>query len=124
MWPTPPSEPALTLHMPVCPSTNNLFVARRDGKGRAKTTAYKGWEEAAHLILLGQSRRLIDGPVRVEILAPFSRRRDIDNCKPVLDLLTKAGVIQDDRYVDDLRIVRVPPSKSGTMMTVSLWPMP
>lgn len=117
------SEPALRLSIPVPPSTNNLFVARRDGKGRAKTSSYEAWIGAAGKWILTQKRRLIDGPVRVEIMAPVNRKRDIDNIiKPTLDLLSKImGIIQDDRYVDDLRIVRV---AKGEMMTISIWPLP
>lgn len=125
---------ALVLRLPVPPSTNNLFVARRDGKGRAKTSEYKAWVEAAGKWIMTQPRRLIDGPVRVEIEAPVGRTRDIDNiAKPTLDLLVTMGVIQDDRYVDELRIVRVAKGEASKddplgqlveMMTVSVWPLP
>lgn len=116
------SEPALRLSIPIPPSTNNLFVARRDGKGRARTSAYKLWQKGAGMMLLTQPRRLIDGPVRVEIAVPVGRTRDIDNtAKPTLDLLTTMHIIQDDRYVDDLRIVR---TAKAEMMTVSIWPLP
>lgn len=115
------AEPALKLRLAVPPSTNNLFVARRDGRGRAKTSAYKDWLNGVAWSVIGQVR-LIDGAVRVLIEAPVSRRRDIDNlAKPTLDFLSKAGLIQDDRYVDDLRIVRV---GEGDKMTVSVWPLP
>ena len=116
------NEAALMLRLPVPPSTNNLFVARRDGKGRTKTSAYKRWQKGAGMMLLTQERRLIDGPVRVEMEVPVGRTRDIDNtAKPTLDLLKMMNIIQDDRYVDELRIVRV---AKGEMMTVSIWPMP
>ena len=116
------TEPALRLLVPICPSTNNLYVTRRDGKGRAKTTAYEAWLRLAGQHLLAQRRRLIDGPVRIEIEAPVNRTRDIDNLiKPALDLLSSAGVIQDDRYVDDLRIVRT--GNSGDLMTIKIWPL-
>ena len=117
-------EPALRLKLPLCPSTNHLNANRRDGKGRAKTTVYKAWINGAGWWLKTQPHRLIDGPVRVSIEAPINRTRDLDNiAKPTLDLLVSKGVIQDDRWVDELRLQRVP-NDGESMMWVSLWPMP
>lgn len=125
--------PATSFFVPIPPSTNNLFVARRDGKGRAKTSAYAAWAEQAGWAVKAQLVKAqlliatpIRGPVRVLIEAPFTRQRDLDNVKPVLDLLSmpgrhankmSVGVIEDDRWVDDLRIVRV----KGTRLRVSIW---
>lgn len=117
--------PLLRLTMPVPPSTNNLYVARRDGKGRAKTSEYEAWQEKTGWTIKAQlvgkhNGAFVCRPLRVLIEAPFSRRRDIDNCKPVLDVLKYAGVIVDDRWVDDLRVVRVP---KGGDLAVSIWRM-
>lgn len=120
--------PAASFLVPVPPSTNNLFVSRRDGKGRARTSTYDAWAEQAGWAIRTQLRIAtpIHGPVRVLIEAPFDRRRDLDNIKPILDLLSlpgrhankfSVGVIEDDRWVDDLRIMRSP----GTQMRVSIW---
>jgi Holliday junction resolvase RusA-like endonuclease len=113
-------EPVARFSIPVPPSTNNLYVPRRDGKGRAKTSAYAAWQrEAGQLVTLQCQRRTQPlKHVRVEIGAPFSYRRDIDNVKPVLDLLTWMGVIVDDRWVDELEVKRI--AKDGPM-SVALW---
>lgn len=115
-----PQEPASRFTMPVSPSTNNLFVERRDGKGRAATTAYKAWQESAGWHVKLQHPKAVAGRVAVRIEAPFDRRRDLDNCKPALDMLVKLCLIDDDRWIDDLRIVRVAP---GPLMTISIWPI-
>lgn len=47
--------------------------------------------------------------LKVEILAimPDKRTRDLDNLgKAVCDSLMYSGVIEDDKYIDDFRIVR------------------
>ena len=137
MWPPPlRGEAAARFTLPLPPSTNNLYVPRRDGKGRAKTSEYIRWQRLAAAEIGVQKFRHIEGvgvmpiqqihgPVAVLIEAGFSRKRDLDNIKPVLDLLVPAtakrphgmGVIDDDRWIDDLRVVRAP----GTTLTVSIW---
>ena len=128
MLPTPLSEPAVRVQMPICPSTNSLY-ANLPGKGRIKTAAYKRWQNDAGWAIRLQRPPTVHGRIAVLIELP-SDRLDVDNIKPILDLLgppsgkKKTGmfVIDDDRYVDDLRIVRIPPG--AEMMTVSIWPMP
>lgn len=112
-------EPAARIRLPVPPSTNNLYVPRRDGKGRAKTSEYAAWQrEAAQLIMVSGCPREGWKHVRVEVAAPFDYRRDIDNAKPLLDILTVMNVIKDDRWVDDYRVRRVPTTEP---LTVSVW---
>lgn len=68
-------------------------------------------------------RRRLAVPVGISILAspPNAARRDLDNLlKATLDALTSGGVLEDDRYVDDLRIERGPVVVGGRMK-VSLW---
>ena len=109
---------------PMPPSTNNLY-GNHPG-GRHKTPAYKRWAEAAgwHIVqqkppsVLGHHLAvLIAGPLRV----------DVDNIKALLDLLSmpvagksgvRLGIIEDDRFIDDLRIVRAP---QGAPLAVSIW---
>ena len=48
------------------------------------------------------------------ISAPTKRSYDIDNrIKAVLDALQDAGVFDDDEQVDQITLVRIPPSKGG-----------
>jgi len=112
-------EPDFLVVLPVPPSTNNLYVPRRDGKGRAKTSEYAAWQrEAQMLIMASGCPREGWKHVRVEVLAPLDYRRDIDNLKPVLDALKTMNVIKDDRWVDEYLVRRVPATEP---LTVSVW---
>lgn len=47
------------------------------------------------------------------------RRRDLDNAiKPILDMIVQHGLIEDDRWVDEITIRRVAPKEA---LTVALW---
>jgi len=68
------------------------------------------------LLAQGASTLRLSGSVRVAILAnpPDRRQRDLDNLlKPLLDALAHGGMIENDRFVDDLRIVRGPVAAGG-----------
>lgn len=100
------SEP-VRLVLPIPPSTNNLYR----GGPRYKTSEYRGWTSAAVGDLIVQGRigfMLPKGRYRIDIAAPFSRRRDLDNVKAVMDLLVSAGILPNDNMVDDLRVRRIP----------------
>lgn len=85
----------MKLHLPIPPSTNNLFIQR--GRHRVKGPKYRAWQEQAQLELLPQNTKPIAGPVAIDIAIPENNRRDIDNyAKPLLDLLVKAGLIEND----------------------------
>ena len=91
--------------LPVPPSTNNLYVNKKEG-GRAKSAKYRRWVTDCTYFLKTRIPEN-NGTYAVEIVADFGRHRDIDNiAKPVLDVLKKAGHIRDDRYVDDIRLRR------------------
>jgi Holliday junction resolvase RusA-like endonuclease len=122
-WPPAPrGGPAARFSLSLPPSTNNLFVSRRDGKGRAKTSAYKAWEfEVGWETTLAWHNNYPQlQPIKkcaMLIEAPFDHKRDIDNLKPVPDLLKVIGVIVDDRWIEDYRIVR----STGDKLIVSIW---
>lgn len=114
----------MTFHVPLPPSTNNLFVNRAQG-GRAKTEAYKTWIVRAGWAIKAQNAGQFihyDKPgLCVEILAPLPRRRDLDNiAKPILDLLVKTNILADDKLVDDLRLVRCPTANNAVSVTIWL----
>ncbi len=114
------SEP-VRLTLPVPPSTNNLY---RSGP-RYKTNEYRAWITEATYGLMVQGMRntlrgLPRGRYRVEIAAPFSRRRDLDNIKAIMDLLVSCAVLPNDNMVDDLRVRRVP---VGEDLVVTIEPM-
>ena len=92
--------------LPFPPSGNNLYD--NAGKGRRKTSRYAKWIVAAGQELMIQRPQKFTEPVAVHIIAapPDRRLRDSDNIqKPLLDLLVRHQVIQDDnnRFVKDLR---------------------
>lgn len=120
----PEARQVASFSLPVPPSSNNLYVARRDGKGRAKTSEYDAWirEALVHVALARAGGHLPDLPpmkhVRVEWRLPFNYARDVDNTKPLLDLLKRAAIVIDDRWVDDNRQMRVPVDQP---LTVTIW---
>lgn len=88
---------ATEITLPFPPSVNALFVNRRGG--RARTKAYDAWIVEAGTQLLTQRPMKHEGPVTVAITVglPDKRNRDLDNLlKPLLDLLVRHQVIQDD----------------------------
>lgn len=86
---------AARLHLPIPPSTNNLFVTR--GKLRVKSERYLRWiNDAGKHIVIQRVPKLI-GEVAVTLWVPRDNRRDADNeIKPVLDLLVRHQVIERD----------------------------
>lgn len=97
-----------TFRIPSPPSTNALY-ANKPGKGRVKSERYRVWKNAAGWQMKvengnARSWKTISGPVAVIILSPG--RKDIDNNKAVLDLLTDMAVIGDDRQVESLHVAR------------------
>ena len=73
-------------------------------KGRRfKTPAYKSYEK--ELCALLPRQKMIKGMVKVDFFFghPNAMKTDVDNLlKPLLDIITKAGYIEDDRYVMEL----------------------
>lgn len=80
----------------VPPSANNMFV-NVPGKGRVRSGEYTRWVRNQLKFMTAQRVKPVMPPVSVEILVPASTRGDIDNrCKPVTDLIVRAGIIPDD----------------------------
>lgn len=88
------------LAIPIPPSVNSAWrnVA---GKGRVRTKEYRVWAAEAGWALKVQRAPHIGGKVTVDIGVARIPNADVDNrIKPVLDLLVKMNVIDDDRYVE------------------------
>ena len=101
---------SVRLTLPVPPSTNALFTNRRGTTQRIKTDTYRLWIENAGWAVREQQPGIMRAsvPLAVTMELPFSRRRDIDNVKAIGDLLTRIGIIGDDRWIDEWHIRRVP----------------
>jgi crossover junction endodeoxyribonuclease RusA len=94
------------IKLPVSPSVNSLFRNVR-GKGRVKTGAYKAWITEAGLKLNLQRPVPVLGPVHITIRVPDTSRADLDNlAKGPIDLLVAHGLIDDDRHVCALHLIR------------------
>ena len=101
----------MTTDLPAPPSANELFVWR-DGRERM-TAKYRRWRRDAGFMLVGMPHHPPQTPLRVTIDAAVNRTRDLDNLiKPAIDALQAAGVIPDDRWVDEVVARRVP---AGTL---------
>lgn len=89
--------------IPLPPSLNNIFFNKPHG-GRAKTTAYKDWRDAAAWEIRMQRIPIIDGDVVVHItIERPNALSDIDNrLKPIFDCMQMAGVLKNDRQVVEL----------------------
>ena len=115
--PPMPDEPVCRFTVPICPSTNNLYLGRR-----WKTAEYIAWQELAGwtvkaqrpIPLLGKETRL-----RALIEAPLARNRDIENLKPILDLAQSLHLIVNDNRVDWFEVRRISPA--GGDMVVKIW---
>jgi crossover junction endodeoxyribonuclease RusA len=96
----------ITLNLPVAPSTNNLFL-NVAGRGRVKSPKYRAWIEEAGYVLNGYQHTPIHGPVHVTICIPDKTRGDLDNrAKATLDLLVSRGLIEDDKHIRSLHLIR------------------
>lgn len=89
----------VVLSIPTPPSLNMVYRGRR-----YKTAAYKQWCQDADLQVKIQHPSTISGPVAIKICIE-RQRGDLDNrVKACLDALVRAGVIDDDHYVEDIHV--------------------
>ena len=94
------------LGLPLPPSANALFI--QCGRRRVKSRPYATWRQGAAVVARARLEPVPEKmPLAVTIVAHCDRRRDIDNLvKPILDMLGVAGIVPDDRYVDQLAVRR------------------
>ena len=94
--------------LPWPPTVNGIW--RRSGARIHKSPKYEEWRQAASVALRRASPpKMIPGSVSIELrlYGPSRRSYDIDNrAKAVLDLLQSEEVIEDDRQVDRLVLLR------------------
>jgi Holliday junction resolvase RusA-like endonuclease len=102
----------VSLQLPFPVSVNSMFANRRGpGRGRIISRDYSMWRKEAEAEFLRQRKSAgepIKGHFCASIIFDESQRRwnsDLDNrIKPVLDLIQKVGLIEDDRYCDKLEV--------------------
>lgn len=93
----------MKIYLPTPPSCNMLF--RTTGNKRYKTGSYVLWISKGVDCIKQQNIALkLLKDINIEIYVPRLRiNSDIDNrIKPVLDLLVKAKILVDDKYVNSV----------------------
>lgn len=90
-------------------SINTAFQGRR-----YKTLKYNEWLHEGLWLLKTSGIKKVKGKVAIDIIFYTNKARDIDNnIKTFLDLLVKADIIEDDRYVYELNVKKVDTSKKS-----------
>lgn len=108
--------------MPMPPSTNHLFK-NIPGKGRVKTDHYEDFTRRGIVAIRQQHIKKISGYVLLVIgVERASKTSDIDNrLKALLDTITLAGIIDDDRFITGFAISWLP--KANGLAHVSIMPV-
>lgn len=112
-----------TIELPCPPSANTIW---RNVKGRTlKSKPYRTWLRVCDPILWNAYKdyEMITGPcaVWIEYQPSTGNFKDLDNvAKPILDLLQKAEVIENDRFVEILNLKRLQPKKGTNTVTISV----
>lgn len=104
------------LVLPWPPTINHYYGRRPIGgvyiKPRGKLYRQLVWAKLRNV-------ETVHGRLAVRLMAcpPDRRVRDLDNVlKASLDAITHAGVIEDDKHIDDLHITRESPMKGGKLV--------
>lgn len=99
------NTPSIILKLPVPPTTNNLFMTV--GRKRVRSKRYRTWLDQAGWELQRQRVGCIGGPWEADIALPAGLRGDTDNyIKPLLDLLVKHQVVDDDKHCRRVSIAK------------------
>ena len=115
---TDPADIQLTL--PVPPSANRLW---RNGQGRTfKSAEYMGWLANGGLACAEQTHGdHLPGAYAIAITLPKTRIDPDNAIKPVQDLLQRAGIVANDRY---MRRLSLDVDEARTDVLVRLWALP
>src|SRR5262245_15316588 len=95
------NAPILIFKLPAPPTVNNLYLttASTRGRRRVRSRRYKAWLTEAGWEVQRQRNGCIGGPWEIDIALPAGLKGDTDNyAKPLLDLLVKHRVVDDDKH--------------------------
>lgn len=96
----------IVLALPTPPSTNNLFLNLRRGKGRCRSPEYTNWISLGGWFVKMGHHSPIARPVCVILEVQENPSRDLDGYwKAILDLLVTHRLIPDDscKHVREIR---------------------
>ena len=109
----------IRIELPFPPSTNTYYRNVRVGNRQLTKISERGrqYKTECYWLLKQQKacRRLSHSlKVTITLVAPDRKRRDLDNFnKALLDVMTHAGVYEDDSLIDHLTVIRAPAAKPG-----------
>ena len=99
-----------TFFLPAPFSANGMYVMRRGSRsGRVHSSHYAKWlrESGWEIKRQNVGRKMIFGRVTIRIDLPRGSRMDVDNAnKPILDLLQRVHVLENDRQVSAVTVKR------------------
>lgn len=103
------------IQLPWPPTVNHYYSVANSRK--ILSARGRKYKEDCLWVVAGQKPSKARGSrvsVTIHAHPPDKRKRDLDNLlKPVLDVLTESGVIEDDSQIDELTIIRFPVFKTG-----------
>ena len=110
----------IRLELPLPPSSNELFLNPRGGRGRRPLAPrYRAWRLEAGWIVKAARLPKITGPYTFELLVPAKMRGDASNrIKAPEDLFVKLGVTPDDRFCQRAAAERSPDVAPGRCVVI------
>lgn len=119
-----PVQSIVTVELPLPPSVNKAFAARRGSHLLMKSAAYRFWaKQVEEDCPVGIA--LVPGRYGLWIDLPDGMRGDIDNrVKLLSDMLGNLHIVQDDAHMDDLHVCRRGAPKDrciATVVTTTEW---
>lgn len=106
----------MNIKLPYPPSINHYWGQFRGRKYLTKKATI--FREAIKLAVENEVKIKGFFSVKVILVAPDKRKRDIDNpLKPLIDALQHAGIFEDDYYMDTLICIRAR-DKAGNILKI------
>jgi crossover junction endodeoxyribonuclease RusA len=118
-----PKNIPIDLVLPVPPTDNRYYGRPKGSRHKYVTRAGRGYKHAVAVIAEQQKVRGLIGDARVamKIVIHLPSGGDIQNrLKGLCDALEDAHIFENDKQIDDLRIIRGHPVKGGRCH-VTIW---